>query len=126
MSESGGRGEGGIARSLRTRSGGRSADSDERVEVQEERGGQRRPGNAQARRRRAKVGKRVNPSYTQISALIMKDVKAQVDVARAQASVTAGRKVEFGEVVNMLLAHYAIDGVSLEELEESLREFQER
>jgi hypothetical protein len=115
-----------MARSLKTRRGGRSTDSGERIEVPEDRDSQRRSGNAPARRRRAKVGKRDNPSYTQISALVMKDVKAQVDLARVQASVTTGRKIEFGEIVNMLLAHYAIDGVSLEELEESLREFQDR
>lgn len=114
-----------MARSLQTRRGGRSADEHERAEVPEGREGQPRPGNAPVRRRRAKVGKRGNPSYTQVSALVMKDVKAQVEVARAQASVAAGRKVEFGEVVNMLLAHFAIEGVTLEELEESLREFQE-
>jgi hypothetical protein len=71
------------------------------------------------------VGKRVNPAYTQVSALVMKDVKGQVDLARAQARMATGRNVEFSEVVNMLLAHFAIEGVTLEELEDSLRQFQE-
>lgn len=108
-----------MARSLQTRRGGRTSGDQERPEAQE------RPGAAPARRRRAKAGKRGNPSYTQVSALVMKDVKAQFEVARAQASADAGKKVEFGEVVNMLLAHFAIEGVTLEELEESLREFQQ-
>ncbi len=108
-----------MARSLQTRRGGRSADAAERADAQE-----RQP-DAPARRRRGKAGKRGNPSYTQVSALVMKDVKAQLEVARAQASVAAGRKVEFGELVNMLLAHFAIEEVTLEELEESLREFQQ-
>lgn len=114
-----------MASSLRIRRGGRSADEQEQAELPAVREVQQRPGNAPVRRRRAKVGKRGNPSYTQVSALVMKDLKAQVDLARAQASVVTGRKVEFSEVVNMLLAHFAIEGVTLEELEESLREYQE-
>jgi hypothetical protein len=39
--------------------------------------------------------------------------------------MATGRNVEFSEVVNMLLAHFAIEGVTLEELEDSLRQFQE-
>lgn len=125
MSESEGRGERSMARSLRTRQGARSADAPEQAAVPETREGQTRSASASVRRRRGKAGKRGNPSYTQVSALVMKDVKAQVEVARAQASMAAGRKVEFGEVVNMLLAHYAIGEVTLDELEESLRDFQE-
>lgn len=54
----------------------------------------------------------------------MEEVKARFEVAGAQASAASGRKVKFGEVVDALLAHFAIEGVTLEELEESLREFQ--
>ncbi len=114
-----------MARSLQTRRGGPSANGNERAEVPQGRQGQSRPGGAPVRRKSAKVGKRVNPAYTQVSALVMKDVKGQVDLARAQARMATGRNVEFSEVVNMLLAHFAIEGVTLEELEDSLRQFQE-
>jgi hypothetical protein len=77
------------------------------------------------RRRRNKVGKRSNPDYTQVSALVMKDVRARFAVAQAQASVEIGRKLEFGELVNLLMAHFAVEQVTLEELEESLGELLE-
>jgi hypothetical protein len=79
-------------------------------------GGQRR------RRNRQKTGKRSNPSYTQVSALVMKDVKARFAVAQAQASLEEGKDLEFGELVNMLMAHFAAGGVDLEELRASLGE----
>ncbi len=77
------------------------------------------------RRRRNKVGKRSNPDYTQVSALVMKDVRARFAVAQAQASVETGRKLEFGELVNLLMAHFAVEQVTVEELEESLGELLE-
>ena len=74
------------------------------------------------RRNRQKTGKRSNPSYTQVSALVMKDVKARFAVAQAQASLDEGRDLEFGELVNMLMAHFAVGGVDVEELRASLGE----
>ena len=76
----------------------------------------------QRRRNRQKTGKRSNPSYTQVSALVMKDVKARFAVAQAQASLEEGRDLEFGELVNMLMAHFAAGGVDIEELRASLGE----
>ena len=46
----------------------------------------------------------------------MKDVKARFAVAQAQASLEEGRDLEFGELVNMLMAHFAAGGVDIEEL----------
>ncbi len=74
------------------------------------------------RRNRQKTGKRSNPSYTQVSALVMKDVKARFAVAQAQASLDQGRELEFGELVNLLMAHFAAGGVDVEELRASLGE----
>jgi hypothetical protein len=76
-------------------------------------------------RKRAKTGKRSNPSYTQVSALVMKDVNGRFAVAQAQASVEEGRKVERGELINMLMAHFAVGAVTVEELEESLEEIRQ-
>lgn len=70
----------------------------------------------------SKPGKRKDPAYTQVSALVLKDVKARFSVAHAQASLQEKRAVEFGELVNMLMAHFAVGNVSVEELEESLEE----
>lgn len=83
------------------------------------------PAQPKRRRRRNKVGKRSNPDYTQVSALVMKDVRARFAVAQAQAGVESGRKLEFGELVNLLMAHFAVEQVKVEELEESLRELLE-
>lgn len=55
----------------------------------------------------------------------MKDVKARFAVAQAQASFEEERNLEFGELVNMLMAHFAVGGVTVEELTESLDEFLE-
>lgn len=112
MTESGGRG---IADAFRSRGSGANKQRDQRAASPERGGGT-------PRRARRKAGKRSNPDYVQVSALITKDVKAQVAVARAQAAVETGRNIEFGELVNLLLAHFAVGDVSVEELEDSLRE----
>lgn len=80
------------------------------------------PGAKQRRKKRKKTGKRSNEAYTQVSALVMKDVKARFAVAQAQASLEEGRRLEFGELVNLLMAHFALGGVDLEELRDSLEE----
>lgn len=72
------------------------------------------------RRKGKKVGKRSDPSYTQVSALVMRDVKARFALAQAQASLDEGRDLEFGELVNMLMAHFAAGDVGVEELRASL------
>jgi len=77
---------------------------------------------ATPRRRRAKTGKRSNPSYTQVSALVMKDVKARFAVAQAQAGLDEGRDLEFGELINLLMAHFAAGNVEVDELRASLGE----
>jgi phosphatidylserine decarboxylase len=102
-------------REARERSGARrEAAEDAGVASQ---GGQRRRRNS-----RPKTGKRSNPSYTQVSALVMRDVKARFAVAQAQASLEEGRDLEFGELVNMLMAHFAAGGVDVKELRASLGE----
>lgn len=79
-------------------------------------------GAKQRRKKRKKTGKRSDPSYTQVSALVMKDVKARFAVAQAQAGLEEGRVLEFGELVNLLMAHFAMGEVSVEELRDSLGE----
>ncbi|MDP9481292.1 MAG: hypothetical protein M3R38_37450 [Actinomycetota bacterium] len=84
--------------------------------------GERAPAAPKQRRKRKKTGKRSDPSYTQVSALVMKDVKARFAVAQAQAGLEEGRVLEFGELVNLLMAHFAMGEVSVEELRDSLGE----
>jgi hypothetical protein len=50
----------------------------------------------------------------------MKDVKARFAVAQAQVSLEEGRDLEFGELVNLLMAHFAAGHVDLEDLRASL------
>jgi hypothetical protein len=114
MTEAEGRG---IADAFRSRgSGGGSGKERDQRPATPKRGG------GTLRRARRKTGKRSNPDYVQVSALITKDVRAQFAVARAQAAVESGRNIEFGELVNLLLAHFAVGAVNIEELEESFHE----
>lgn len=80
------------------------------------------PEQTSQRRRRKKTGKRSSPDYVQVSALVMKEVRARFAVSQAQASAELGRKVEFGELVNLFMAHYARGEVSVAEMQESLEE----
>ncbi len=112
MTEAGGRG---IADAFRSRRSGEEAREQRSAAPEGGRGAPRRG-------RRGKAGKRSNPDYVQVSALVTKDVRAQFAVAQAQAAAEAGRKIEFGELVNLLMAHFAVGAVSVEDLEESVRE----
>ena len=83
---------------------------------------ERAPAAPKQRRKRKKTGKRSDPSYTQVSALVRKDVKARFAVAHAQASLEEDRDLEFGELVNLLMSHFAVGKVSVQELRASLGE----
>jgi hypothetical protein len=115
----------GIAGAFRNRqSRGREADPAGGGGRKEETGGAGTEPPALPRRRKAreKTGKRSNPSYTQVSALVMKDVKARFAVAQAQASLEEGRELEFGELVNLLMAHFAMGKADVNALRASLGE----
>lgn len=80
------------------------------------------PKQPKQRRRREKTGKRSSPDYVQVSALVEKDVRARFAVAQAQASAELGRKIEFGELVNLFMAHFVVGEVSVEDMRESLED----
>jgi hypothetical protein len=80
------------------------------------------PKQPKQRRRREKTGKRSSPDYVQVSALVEKDVRARFAVVQAQASAELGRKVEFGELVNLFMAHFVLGEVSVEDMRESLED----
>lgn len=80
------------------------------------------PKEPKRRRRREKTGKRSSPDYVQVSALVEKDIRARFAVAQAQASAELGRKVEFGEMVNLFMAHFVLGEVSVEDMQESLED----
>lgn len=63
------------------------------------------------RRRRAKTGKRSDPeNYTQVSAWVKREIKADFDVARAQEAAQRGRAREQAEVIESLMRFYVEEG----------------
>ena len=110
-------GRGGIAGAFNDR--GRAAGS-------QKNSGAATPANqGRKKKKTGKPGKRKDPSYTQVSALVQKNVKAHFSVAHSQASLEEKRDIEFGELVNMLMAHFAVREVTVKELQRSLEELLE-